>query len=332
MTGIRIHGDGVAARCCAHLLAQAGLAVSFEATARPRLPVILLSQLAQQLIRDIFGPQARFDDAPRVCRRIVAWGANAAPVELAHEAAVVSEEILLERLGLSLPEPAAVEAAEWSVCSARPLPGSVTEHRFGSRMASTMSVELQRGAEAEACWIESLSEGWLFLITSAPGAGWLVAVGTEADELLAESRLIAPRIAARMPASGRFESAARMVSPICAPGWLACGSAAMGFDPISGDGTAQAVREAILASAVLVSVGRGGDCGELLAHYQARLTAGFQRHLAHCLKYYASGCEGGWWRREVAATERGLEWCEAQLRGHGPFRYQLNGLELQPAG
>jgi flavin-dependent dehydrogenase len=69
-------------------------------------------------------------------------------------------------------------------------------------------------------------------------------------------------------AEPEFSASPRIPAPLCGPGWLACGSAAMGFDPICGDGTAHAVREAILALAVI----RGGDHG-MPAHYEARLTA-----------------------------------------------------------
>ena len=42
---------------------------------------------------------------------------------------------------------------------------------------------------------------------------------------------------------------------MCGPGWLSCGTAALSFDPICGDGTGHAVREGILAAAVIFAVG-----------------------------------------------------------------------------
>ena len=75
-------------------------------------------------------------------------------------------------------------------------------------------------------------------------------------------------------------------SPLGANSWLACGTAAMAFDPICGDGTAHAIREAILAAAVIRALANGGPADELLAHYEARLTAGFHRHLTLCRQFY----------------------------------------------
>src|SRR5205823_7498746 len=127
---------------------------------------------------------------------------------------------------------------------------------------------------------------------------------------------------------GDFPVAPRIASPLCGPGWLACGSAALAFDPICGDGTAHAIREAILAAAVIRAAAQGEDTESLLAHYRARLTAGFQRHLLLCREFYSSGGPGEWWRSQCAALDRGLEWCAGQMRGLPPFRYRLDGFEL----
>jgi hypothetical protein len=316
---VRIAGDGVAARCCAHLLTQAGHDVRLEPVKRARVPAIMIGEAAQRLIVDIFEQDKLFRELPRIEKRIVAWGPGAKPVALDHSAVLVSEELLLDRLDAVS---SGTGEPEWSVYSAAPLPGSSEEHRFGSRMASVMPVELSARARANACWIESLEQGWLFLIP-----GWLVAVGAPAEELLSESKLVAEQIGRRETASARFAASPRMVTPLGGEKWIACGSAAIGFDPLCGDGTAHAMREAILATAVIRAAGAGEDVGSLMAHYEARLTAGLERHLIQCRQFYSSGGEGEWWRAETEACERGIEWCRPRL-GRG-FRYRLNGLELE---
>ena len=175
---VLIRGDGVAARCCGHLLAQAGYRVSVVRAERPRVPVIMLSPAAQSLMRDIFQRDDLFAGLPVIRKRIVAWSSEA--VELDHSAVVISEEVLLERLGME-----SVEAeAGWTICAAPPLPGAdAVEHRFGSRMATLIKVEMK---ETEACWVESVEDGWLFL-----NSGWLIAVGAPVEELLGKSQLVA---------------------------------------------------------------------------------------------------------------------------------------------
>jgi hypothetical protein len=331
MTDVLIRGAGVAAACCAHLLGRGGARVACESASRPRLPAILLGSAAQRLIADVFERPSMFEGVPAIRTRIVAWGRKASAVALPHDAIVISEEQLMHRLP-SPPDETAIPASApaWTVCTSQP----DAVQRFGSRKAVAIPIELRADAEPEACWIESIEAGWLFLITVAPGKGWLLSVGGEAPETLRKSHLIAQKIASMGDPAGRFPAAPRIASTLSAPGWLACGSAAMAFDPLCGDGTAHAVREAILASAVIRAAARGEDPETLVKHYRARLTAALQRHLSVCVGYYKSGEAGPWWKTELAALNEGLDWCVRELEGHTGFRYRLDGFDLmrlQPA-
>ncbi len=316
MKSVRIRGDGVAARACGHLLLNAGYRLSFESGDRPRVPLIMLSQTAQRLIADIFESADLFDNLPVIRKRIVAWGSG--PVELDHSAVVVSEETLLARLGTL---PSDEEPAEWTICAGPPAPSTTVSHRVGSRTALAIPVEMQ--APLDACWMESLADGWLFL-----NSGWLLAAGAQPETLLEKSILVKDQIAACGPSKSQFPVAPRIVTPLGGDRWIACGSAAMAFDPLCGDGTAHAVREAILACAVIRAADRGEDLAVLMAHYHARLTAGFERHLAMCHQFYSSGGKGPWWKDATASLAEGIQWC----RGRAPqtYRYRLEGLELRP--
>ncbi len=327
MSHVLIRGDGVAGRCCAYLLSRGGLTVTVEATSRARLPAIMLGEPAQKLIGDIFGLHRPFEGLPRIKRRIVAWGANTEPAVVEHSAIVISEEGLLERLG-PIPTATCARPAQWTIYAAKPLPMEACERCFGSRIASAVPVELKPEAEPEACWMESLTGGWLFLIGAAPRSGWLLAAGDQPEELLRRSHIVSARIPAVHSPAARFQASPRMAAPIAGDGWLACGTAAMAFDPICGDGTAHAVREGILASALIKAAVRGGDVARLMAHYENRLTAGFLRHLVHCVEYYAA-VRGDWWEKEAAAAREGIEWCSRRMGGDPKFRYRLNGLELE---
>jgi hypothetical protein len=324
-----IRGDGIAAYCCAYLLGKAGLYVVLEPGDRPRVPAIMLSDHALALIRDIFDRQDLFRDAPHIRKRMVAWGPDSTVLALDHSAVVVSEEDLLRELrpGLLLRDDAGTAPA-WTIFSSRPLPAPAEEHPFGTRMAFPVAVTLKNRSEPAACWIESLEHGWLFLIPSAPGSAWLLAVGASPDEMLAASRVIREQIDQTQPGAGAFPAYPRIVSPLSGNRWLACGTAAMAFDPLCGDGTAHAIREAILASAVIREVMKEGPNDKVLAHYGARLTAGFLRHLALCREFYTSGACGPWWRRELESIEQGIAWCDSRLSAHGKFRFELRDFEL----
>jgi hypothetical protein len=280
----------------------------------------MLGGASISMMRDVFGQQALFDKFHPIRRRVVAWGRGAEPVALDHTAVVVSERQLLEAVGSQ--ESSSMAEADWTVITSRPLPEGSVEHHFGSRMATALPVAIH--GDGDACWIESLDEGWLFLIPNSENGGWLLAVGGEADVMLAKSRLIKTQIAEVIGPASRFPAYPRIMQPLCGDKWIACGSAAMAFDPLCGDGTANAVREAILAAAAIRT---GVDA---LPHYEARLTAGFQRHLSLCMSFYQSGHSGTWWDAENAALTRGLDWCTSRSQAFVAYRYQLNGFDLVP--
>jgi hypothetical protein len=196
-------------------------------------------------------------------------------------------------------------------------------------MASVAAVELRQQADSAACVMESLNDGWLFLIPGPSRLGWLLAAGASPEHLLGHSRVIAAALSGHSPLCGEFPAYPRIASPLGGSDWLACGTAAMTFDPICGDGTAHAIREAVLATAVLRALDKGDSTEALVAHYEARLTAGFCRHLALCRAFYSSGGTSPFWTAELEAIDRGIQWCNAKLGARPEFRYQLRGFELE---
>jgi hypothetical protein len=284
----------------------------------------MLSDAAAVLIRDVFGQPTLLSGSPRIQRRVTAWGTD--PVVIPHGAIVVSEAALIE----ALPMPAAPETAAPAdfIVEATRSPQLAPPHRFGSRRAAAAEVRLKSAAENASCWIEALEAGWLFLVSGAEGASWLLGVGDRLEDLLSGSRLISPLIDDMHPYPGNFDACPRLAPALHEANWLLCGTAAIAFDPICGDGAAQAVREAILASAVVIGMTEGGDAAQLKSHYQSMLIAAMRRHLKLCADFYRSGGEGAWWDAELRALIDGHDWCTEQLARAPEPRYQLNGLRL----
>jgi len=292
----------------------------------------MIGDAAASLIRDVFGVPSLLRELPRISGRVVAWGEGAwgegsHPNPLPHSAVVLSEEMLLESLGGPADDvsPAAF-APDFTIYASGTLPSIVAQHSFGSRRASAARVSLPRNTGD--CCIEALDDGWLFLVPGAFESGWLLAIGASFESLLTHSRLIAPRISQLEILPGEFSACPRIASPLCGANWLVCGTAALAFDPICGDGTGQAVREAILAAAVIRAIANGGDADALFGHYQTRLLAGMQRHLALCSGYYRSGGSGPWWKAELGALLEGVHWCGERLARAPEPRYHLRGFEL----
>jgi hypothetical protein len=329
-----ILGEGLAANCCAHLLKAAGIRVTIKKTNRPKVPALLIGNATQALIEDVFERKNVFHGAQRISKRIVAWGnpgsTDAQPVEVPHSAVVISEQDLVNRL-----QPAESEthddSAAWTIFTSRPLPDHVQDRHFGSRIAQASPVQLKKNCASDACWIESLENGWLFLLPGLTSA-WLLSVGGPAEGLLTHSRMVGAQIESLGASAGQFPAYPRISDPLCGEGWLACGSAAMAFDPICGDGTGNAIREAILACAVVRALAKRAENdqqGALFEHFRIRLLAGFLKHLELCREFYAA-CSGDWWETELQSLDTGISWCRGQLGTEPKFRYRLRGFELEP--
>jgi 2-polyprenyl-6-methoxyphenol hydroxylase-like FAD-dependent oxidoreductase len=335
---VEIRGSGVAALCSAHLLTRAGLRVSMEEASRPKLPVVMLSGPSLALMHDVFGDLSCLATLPRIRRRVVAWGQGAEAVTMPHSAVVASEDTLLRLFAGSL-RTATESTADWTILAAPPADRLTPGHCFGDRRAKVAAVTLRADSPSDACWVESIESGWLFLIPNAPQRGYLLAVGDEFGTMFGKSRLVAGQVDQVESVSGEFPAHPRIHWPLCGPGWLACGTAAMAFDPLCGDGVAHAVREAILAAAVVRAISSGADEQSLLAHYRARMAAGLARHLRLAGEFYQSGHPNTWWTSQLAAMRRGEDWCAqvvsesviGQTEGKAKFQYQLDGFDLRPA-
>jgi hypothetical protein len=303
--------------------------VSQQCPDRPKLPAILIGATTQKLFRETFGREDLFEGQPVITRRVVAWGTTETQ-ELPHSAVVMSE---LELLG-KLERPSGVEdssgVAGWLVAASRPLPDDCAECHFGARSAKAVAVRLREQADRSACWIESLENGWAFLIPGGRDRGWLLAVGDHGDLRFAGSRLVGAQIAEQIGEPATFPAHPRIAWPVCGSGWLACGTGALAFDPLCGDGSGHAVREGILAAAVLRAIHGGGSNEELLQHYSSRLLGGFLRHLATCETFYRTGGSSPWWRQQLEAVRDGLNWRPRESGPPSRARYRLRGFDLEP--
>jgi len=328
---VDIHGKGIASACCAHLLEKRAVPVTIRAVERAPVPAIVLSDPALALLRDVFDRPRLFADRPRIDRRIVSWGGRD-PVVLPHGAIVVSERDLDEALfapqakgaGASV---AAEGAADFALLTAPPFP-SGAPRRFGARRATAVAVRMADPEERSACRVEATDEGWLFLMPTGDGEGWLLGVGAGVTDLLAHSRFVAPKVALAGAESAAFDTCPRLLPALCGEGWLACGTAAIAFDPICGDGTAQAVREAILAAALLRALDEGEPPEALRTHYESLMIAAMRRHLRLCADFYRSGGTGAWWRGQLEALLEGYRWCTERLATLPEPRYGLQGFRL----
>ena len=237
---VHIRGEGLASWCCARLLSRSGFQVTVDPRTGRHSRLILIGAQTQGLLAELAGDPSLFASAPQVRKRMVAWGPDSVPQQFDHSAAIVNESALLDDLWLRTPYEAVENPADWTIASS---PQADQQH-FGSRLANIAHVDLHDARES--CWIESFDRGWMFLIAGGDSSGYLISVGGGPETFLSSSRLIANQVVSVRPTEGEIAAYPRIASSMFGPGWLACGAAAMALDPLCGDGSGHAVREAIL--------------------------------------------------------------------------------------
>jgi 2-polyprenyl-6-methoxyphenol hydroxylase-like FAD-dependent oxidoreductase len=286
---------------------------------------------------------------------LVAWGGGAdAPATVEEPGLAIAAQVLQRLLRQSLkglsgaPSLQIVETAptnsappaDWTVeARGRGAAPAFEILSAGKRVAIVCEVRLSAETDASLATIESLDEGWLFLLPLGGRRAALQAIVPEKptdhraslSELLASSHLVTRFVAA-------IESESRVAA--CAPqarvatarsGWVAAGDAAVAFDPICGDGTGQAVRSGLLAAAVIEAILRGDREADCLAHYRARLAFAFHTHLTTVASFYQSSRSPRIWQGEVLATAVALESITRQRSNEAPPRYHLERFRLLPA-
>jgi hypothetical protein len=338
---VLIEGDGIAAVCVARLLTDAGVACVRQPNERPKLAAILVGEQTQHLLRELFpatetDPEDLFEGLVQIKRRVVLWGDAPQALELPHSGVVAPEGDLLRRLWGRVPPMATLDASpgrqpSLRVQTTRADAISRPEQGFGNREASFALVELHAGIAPDACWVESIAHGWLFLLALGGNKATLIAVGDNSESLLIGSRLVALQIAGTVAHHASVPAYPRLTSTLANAQSLTCGSAAMSFDPLCGEGAGNAVREAFLAAAVIRASVLGRPWEPLAEHYTDRLRRGFLRHLQLCLQFYSTGGQGPFWKTAEASLVAGIQDLAGLVRHEPTITFRLLDRDLVPA-
>ncbi|MFC9504145.1 hypothetical protein [Streptomyces sp. NPDC057002] len=174
------------------------------------------------------------------------------------------------------------------------------------------------GQDDTTARLERTDDAWLHLTPLGDGNALLQAMVPGPVEhprrhlghLLAHSPLAArlaqpPATAVALPAAPHLHRAPATPPTGRTPGLILVGAGAIRYDPLGGTGTAQAMRTAVLATAVIDSAAAGTPADRLCAHYSARLRAAFRDHLTTCARLYRQAFPSPAWRYEVDACGSG---------------------------
>ncbi|ONH56187.1 hypothetical protein CcI49_27360 [Frankia sp. CcI49] len=330
MTDAVVTGAGLAGLTCAYLLAGQGRRVlvtgwrpgdperasgTSQAPGETSPPArwLVLNELTIDLLREVWdGGSGLFDGAWPVRCRYVRWGGSGTDQPLEQRSLAVDGAQLAQRLGRRLAEThpdlvrltaagPAPSAAEWLIAAGHPSAGPAGSRpvHIGRRHMISAEVELVAG-ESAASHLVATGPAWIFLAPVGPRRALVQAMvpGPVADPVPLLRRLLdgtelGRRLVAPPEAAVVVPAAPRLRQPPCGPGWIAVGGHAARFDPLSGSGTAQAVRTAVLAAAAIDAVDRGADELDVRAHVTDRVLTAFTEHVRTCLGLYTSALVGG---------------------------------------
>ncbi|MFC5662644.1 hypothetical protein ACFP3U_06555 [Kitasatospora misakiensis] len=325
--GVTVAGSGLAELTCARLLAGHGHLVRLAPAAPDAGPrPLLLTAPTLDLLRSLWG-DGLVDDAPRLTHRRVRWGAHAPAARFAQPAWVVDGAVLARRMRARLgPLPGPDGPTRWTVTAraeAEPVDavqpaGPVQLPQAGRRHLLAGTTALRPGEDAATAVLDTTELGWLQLTPLGAGDCLVQAMvpGPARDPAALLGRIIAdsplgaalrrpPRSAASVAAAPRLHPAPALAPTERQPhGRLTVGAGAIRFDPLSGTGTAQALRTAILASAVVDAETAGIPAPPLCAHYTRRLRAAYAEHLRSCAALYGTAFTGPAWQDELDAARR----------------------------
>ncbi|MGW7454303.1 hypothetical protein ACWGJJ_23090, partial [Streptomyces sp. NPDC054787] len=282
-----------------------------------------------ELVASLWGG-GLLDDGWPLTHRHVRWGAGSPPRRFPQPARAVDGAVLAARLRELLgPGDLSGEPPQWTVTAE---PGDPAAHeRAGRRRLLAGQAPVRRAGDQSTARLDCAGTGWLHLTPLGRGECLVQAMvpGPVQDPAALLARLLAgsalatrlrhaPRTAVALAAAPRAHHAPASAPTADAGGRLVVGAGALRYDPLSGTGTAQALRTAILAAAVVDAAAGGAPAAALCRHYNSRLRAAFHDHLRTCLRLYGSAFGSGAWQDEIDATRRIL----ATVRHAPPRRPQ----------
>lgn len=308
-----VRGSGVAALTCARLLDTQGWSVRLEQAVPARRHCLMLSEATCGLLAALWNDPLLLAGAHPIRERAVSWGLESEADVVPAPGLAISAIELARRLAASLRlSPADFTDASWIVDARPDSPETIGApmRAFGCRHAWVSQASLRAGSRSELCVMETVVDGWIFLLPTGAGQASLQFVSIPSitlkrtpSEVVAATRTIQKAIddigvwSDPMPCMPRAR-----LPPACARR-IAIGEAALGFDPISGDGVGHALRGAVLAATSLHAIADGTPIAGCLDGYASTLRRAMTHHLNACIGLY-EGMFG--WKDEVSAMAAGV--------------------------
>jgi flavin-dependent dehydrogenase len=359
MQKILIIGGGIAGLTCAHLLAGRGWEIEIWDKLSKSSPTLIINDVTRYVLQDIWQLETDFwYDFHLLTSRQVAWEKDTEVLTIVEDSLVVKGNSLIEKLKLHLLNQKQIYINEtppnldnicrqdyaWIIdASGRNSTtalnfGKGRRSQFGQRCILSQTVMLTSANHYNACWMETISDGWIFFAPIDNQQALIQCMLPNIIKeplpiltLLEETNFIKTFIDKITTHPTIFAAYPQLLTPLCGNGWIAVGDAALSFDPISGDGTGYALRTAILATSVINSISNSNlNTKECFNHYNLRLNRTFFQHLEQCIKYYSSAFNSREWKIEIELMKLSLQKYKDMQLIFDEFAYNLKDFQLIP--
>ncbi|MDJ0898602.1 MAG: hypothetical protein QNJ55_07305 [Xenococcus sp. MO_188.B8] len=358
---IAVVGQSLTVYAVAAALSQLGYACTLihnPKTLQFAGPSLVLNDVGQTLLRELFG-ELNFEQlAQRLTYRWVRWGQETDSEQVYQPAWVIPYSVLLNQIlqseimqSVSIADSRQMTLQQLSNDYAWTVYGSQQQAALtmaetldifpgGQRVMITAEIPHESLTLRDSCYIESLPNGWLFYAPLDGDSGILQACLPKLPinprrallDCLYYSQLISPLVN-HLDQVRCFPAAPCLQLPLYGSRWLMVGNPAVKLDPISGEGTPFALRTGILAAAVIDGILQNSTTADaLLNHYQTRLTHSFLSHLQGCSKYYQPVLGNHeLWQGEINQMINTGQNLSSRLKQQTNLNlnYQLIGLKLQ---
>ena len=320
-----VYGAGPIGLTCAKLLAAGGWSVRLLGRGSRSSRPIALPVHTVDMIRDIWGLSlGSLSYAHPLAARSVSWSgldvSDVAIAGLSVDAAQLCSALERHLCGVEIVRKADPDPVAMVIEASGPAPPSQCQLTAGSRvMAMWRDLPLDRRLNERTETLTGLGF-WMFLLPTSLDR-LSVQIATPSRELdhaqIAERLRQAPAwslagfLARNYDTIEAQQPVVMAIAPRLGPKMqeaerLLAGDRAMTFDPVSGDGTGQGIRSAMLAVGALNGLAEGVPARAILSHVTARHRFAMASHLGHCLEYYRTIAQSGYWAAEIAQTKAAL--------------------------
>ncbi len=207
----------------------------------------------------------------------------------------------------------------------------------GARSAIAVPVALHPGADTEAMTVAAGAAGWSSLIPTGPTAAYLFAFGVGAtvagdawfEELVAET--VRAEIADFIGPAAILDAAPRLhTAPWRDRDRILVGTAAIAWDPLSGDGVGVGIRTAHMAAVAADDAVSRDEPEPLKTFYADRLARAMHAHLEALLTLYAKTPFAKRWTAELVAMRGMADALRVRLERAEARQYAISEGNLSP--